>query len=80
MRTVNHLADLAAANEAKLARMAQANRYPMHLRKAREGTVGVTISETEYVMTRVEMVALRELLDAGIAMAGANKELPASAG
>lgn len=65
------LARLGLAMSAATGRIAVGNRYPMRLvGNTRNGTVGVVISETEYVMTGVEMRALRDLLDVGIERVG----------
>lgn len=63
MTALTQLEALIAAGQA---RIAAANRYPMRIRPARDGTVGITISGTEYVMTLVELRALRDLVMAGI--------------
>lgn len=42
-------------------------RYPsMRVRPVRIGAEGVTISDTEYVMDRIDMMRLRDMLDDGI--------------
>jgi hypothetical protein len=65
------LASLEAAVAAGEARIARANRYPeMRVRPVRGGFEGVTITGTEYVMSRGEMVALVGMLGAGIARVG----------
>lgn len=62
----NTLTQLESLISAGQARVAAANRYPMRIRPTRSGTVGVTISGTEYVMTVVELRALRDLVVEGI--------------
>lgn len=64
------LARLESAMSAAGSRIASVNRYPMQLRPTRNGTMGVVISGTEYVMTLAEMRALRDLMVVGIEMVG----------